>query len=120
MENYIAHSPAEHIALGYSFLRSAVGVKHRRLVPQDQPPSPRLMGLQRRGLQDYPKVAQECYSDEGSFYPAWYVPNSDWGMPVGSKDSRRFGGIVGDFDGKMDVEEQWIGYGCLVTAGRLP
>ncbi|MBN2244082.1 MAG: hypothetical protein JW793_15460 [Acidobacteria bacterium] len=120
MENYRAHSPAENIAVGYSFLRSMVPVKYRRLVPRDQPRSPRLLGLQRRGLEDYPKVAQECYSGGGNYYPAWYVPNSDWGMPEGTKESRRFGGIVGDFNARMKVEEKWTGYGCLVSVGRLP
>ena len=111
LDNYKGTWGPGRIAVGYAYLRSMVPVTHERLVPKDAGPSPRVLGLQARGLDDFLTTAQICYGGL-SVDPLW----GRWPMPKAPKGdtNRHFGLIEGDFAGKVAGREdsQWLGYGC--------
>ena len=121
IDDYQAYTPAEHVAVGYAYLRSCVPVQHRRLVPKDTPASPFVLGLQRRSLEDHDKVAQEVYEGGGGFHLAWYLANlSDFASSPKRKDSRRFGSIEGGFpEANLTWAGTWTGYGCRIRYATM-
>lgn len=108
---------ASAIALGYSFLRSMAPVTHVRLVDQDVEPSPFVLGLQRRGLEDLLTTTQAIQTKDLKVEPSW----RGWGfkrtaLGVKTREGRTFGTIGGDFAGKVAGIEgsRWISYGSYV------
>jgi hypothetical protein len=102
------------IAVAYAYLRSMVPVAYERLVPKDLKPSPRVLGLQRRGLGDFHTTAQICPGDGLRLEPLW----GRWPMPKAPKGDwhRHFGRIEGDFGTRVAGREaaEATGYGCEV------
>lgn len=116
MSNYQARRSSA-VALGYSFLRSMVPVTHVRLVDGDAPPSPYVIGLQRRGFEDVLTATQFLQAEGLVLEPIW----RGWGFGTSergarSRENRTFGAIEGDFAGKVAGFEQarWISYGSLM------
>ena len=113
LESYERVGGPGRIAVGYAYLRSMVPVGHERLVPRQVGPSPMVLGLQARGLEDFQTTAQICYGGL-RMDPLW----GRWPMPKAPKGDwhRHFGLIEGDFGSKVAGREEsrWLGYGTSV------
>ena len=106
--------PASQIAAAYSVLRLNAPRDIRRIAPVFDGPSPWVVGLERRGLEDSSSPVQEIREDGLAIEPMWY----GWGMPRnapagGERGYRSFGQIRGDFAGQTRgaAGDEWISYG---------
>jgi len=115
LEAYARVGGSGRIAVAYAYLRSMVPVGHERLVPRDLAASPRVLGLQRRGLEDFHTTAQICSGGGLSPEPLW----GRWPMPKAPKGDwhRHFGRIQGAFGTRVAGREdtRLLGYGCSVS-----
>lgn len=111
IDNYNSLNPAGKIAVGYAYLRTMVPIKYERLVPKDLPPTPRVLGLQRRGLHDLITPVVACRGNL-RLDPGW----GGWRMPKSKGKRWSFGIIEGDFVNRVAGRsgEEWISYGCNV------
>jgi hypothetical protein len=104
---------AADIAVGYAYLRSMVPVRWKRLGPEEVGPSPFVLGLQRRGLEDRITTVQAIWREGLQIEPRWL----GWFMPAGPAEDeghRSFGTIRGDFSSEVPAAQgiHWISNGC--------
>lgn len=113
MDSYKSLRSGAKVALGYSYLRTMVPIRHERLVPKDIGPTPPILGFQRKGLWGFLTIAQRLWGSI-RLHPSW----GRWAMPKMQKGQRfrSFGYIEGDFGKKVAGREGSLltGYGCHV------
>jgi hypothetical protein len=116
MSNYQARR-ASAVALGYSYLKSMTPATRVSLVDRDTPPSPFVLGLERKGFEDLLTATQFLRTEGLAIEPIW----RGWGFRTSeqgarSRENRTFGAIEGDFAGKVAGFEdaRWISYGSYV------